>query len=146
MKHNMEHMSSNESILVMSISMLLAGLFSGMNSFANNIHDIRFNINDIYMSFMMIGLMFLFMSIYYQSIKLCIFGILVSSITFVFIRNQYFVNESNFIQSMIPHHSMAVMMSQKLLDKKIDLQPQTKSLVDNIISSQKKEIEIMKKI
>ena len=146
MKHNMEHMSSNESILVMSISMLLAGLFSGMNSFANNIHDIRFNINDIYMSFMMIGLMFLFMSIYYQSSKLCIFGILVSSITFVFIRNQYFVNESNFIQSMIPHHSMAVMMSQKLLDKKIDLQPQTKSLVDNIISSQKKEIEIMKKI
>lgn len=141
----MNHMESNESIIVMSLSMILAGLFSGMNAFVDKMDDVRFNINDLYMSFMMIGLMFLFMSIYYKSKKLFLFGILVVTLTFFFLRNQFFIHSQQFIQSMIPHHSMAIMMSKRIMDKQEDLPKEIKKLVENIIQTQRKEIQIMKK-
>jgi hypothetical protein len=141
------HMSSNESIIVMIVCMVLAGTISGMNSFVNKIEDIRLNINDVYMSFMMIGLMFIFMSIYYQSMKLCVIGFVITISTFILIRKQIFVNEYNFLMSMIPHHSMAVMMSSELVKKKLkSVKPETEELVENIIRSQKEEIELMKKL
>ena len=62
------HMSSNESIIVMCIFTVLAGMISGMNSFVDKIEDIRLNINDFYMSWMMSGLMFIFMAFYYEII------------------------------------------------------------------------------
>lgn len=139
------HMSSNESIIVMSICMILAGTISGMNSFVNNINDIRLNINDFYMSLMMIGIMFILMSIYYKSMKLFIFGTIVSIFTFILLRNQIFVNEYHYIRSMIPHHSMAIMMSKKLLNKiNVPISEDIELLAKNIIDSQEKEIEIMK--
>ncbi len=143
--HNSNHMSSNESIIVMSICMILAGTISGMNSFVNNINDVRLNINDFYMSLMMIGIMFILMSIYYKSMKLFIFGTIVSIFTFILLRNQIFVNEYNYITSMIPHHSMAIMMSKKLLNKiNVPISEDIELLAKNIIDSQEKEIEIMK--
>ncbi len=139
------HMSSNESIIVMSICMILAGTISGMNSFVNNSNDVRLNINDFYMSLMMIGIMFILMSIYYKSMKLFIFGTIVSIFTFILLRNQIFVNEYNYITSMIPHHSMAIMMSKKLLNKiNVPISEDIELLAKNIIDSQEKEIEIMK--
>ncbi len=139
------HMSSNESIIVMSICMILAGIISGMNSFVNNINDFRLNINDFYMSLMMVGLMFIFMALYYKSVKLFIFGTIVSIFTFILLRNQIFVNEYNYITSMIPHHSMAIMMSKKLLNKiNVPISEDIELLAKNIIDSQEKEIEIMK--
>lgn len=141
----MNHMASNESMIVMSLSMILAGIFSGMNAFVNRPSDIRLNINDFYMSLMMIGLMFVFMSIYYKSVKLFIFGGMVSMITFVMIRKQIFVNKRRYVDSMIPHHSMAVMMSKELLKKNENLTVKLKRFVENIIKTQEKEIEFMEK-
>jgi len=48
---------------------------------------------------------------------------------------------------MIPHHSMAVLMSKKLLEKydNIILHPEIKQLAMNIIDSQQNEINFMKK-
>jgi len=143
--NHQSHMSSNESIIVMSICMILAGTISGMNSFVNKVEDMRLNINDFYMSLMMIGLMFILMSIYYKSMKLFIFGTIVSIFTFILLRNQIFVNEYNYITSMIPHHSMAIMMSKKLLNKiNVPISEDIELLAKNIIDSQEKEIEIMK--
>jgi hypothetical protein len=138
-------MESNESILIMSFCMILAGFFSGMNAFVNKIDDVRFNINDLYMSLMMIGLMFIFMSIFYKSKKLFLIGILVSTLTFFFLRNQIFVNSNQFFQSIIPHHSMAVMMSKQIIDKKEKLPQQMHVLVEDIIQTQENEIHFMKK-
>lgn len=143
MNHKHNHMDSNESIIVMAICMILAGTISGMNSFVNNINDMRLNINDFYMTLMMVGLMFILMSIYYKSVKLFIFGTIVTILTFILLRNQIFVNEYNYVTSMIPHHSMAIMMSKKLLNKNIYLSNNIKLLSKNIIDSQEKEIEIM---
>ncbi len=141
----MNHMESNESILVMTISMLIAGIFSGMNAFINSNEDFRININDIYMSLMMIGIMFILMGIYYKSLKLGVFGSIVSIITFICIRNQVFVYKNEYLTSMIPHHSMAVMMSKELLKKKEDLPKDIQQFVKNIINTQESEINFMKK-
>ena len=138
-------MSSNESIIVMCIFTVLAGMISGMNSFVDKTDDIRLNINDLYMSLMMNGLMFILMAIYYKSMKLFIVGVVTTIVTFIFLRYQIFVDEYQYTTSMIPHHSMAVMMSKKLLDKSIPVSEDIKLLAKNIIDSQENEIEIMKK-
>lgn len=135
-------MSSNESMIVMALCMILAGFFSGMNAFVNDISDVRFNLNDFYMSVMMIGGMFFFMSIYYKSIKLALVGIGVILIALLLIRKQLFINTERFIQSMIPHHSMAIMMSKRFLEKKKSRE--IGDLAQNIISTQKDEIQFMK--
>ena len=145
MHKNENHMSSNESIIVMCIFTVLAGMISGMNSFVDNTDDIRLNINDFYMSSMMTGLMFIFMAIYYKSMKLFIVGLVITIITFILLRNQVFVDEYQYTTSMIPHHSMAIMMSKNLLNKPIPISDDIKLLAKNIIDSQENEIEIMKK-
>ncbi|MSR71678.1 MAG: DUF305 domain-containing protein [Candidatus Taylorbacteria bacterium] len=50
--------------------------------------------------------------------------------------------DRHFIEQMIPHHEMAVMMAQ-MLQGSTD-RPEMKQLVDNIITSQTKEIEMMR--
>ena len=98
------------------------------------------------MSSMMTGLMFILMAIYYKSMKLFIVGVVMTIVTFIFLRNQIFVDEYQYTRSMIPHHSMAIMMSKKLLDKSIPISDDIKLLAKNIIDSQENEIEIMKKV
>jgi uncharacterized protein (DUF305 family) len=51
------------------------------------------------------------------------------------------VNTNQYILGMIPHHSMAVHMSNKLLEKESTT---LKPFVENIIKTQEKEIEFMK--
>ncbi len=138
-----QHMDSNESIIVMIVCMILAGTISGMNSFVNKIEDVRFNINDFYMSLMMIGLMFILMSVYYKSKKLFLVGFITTCITLYLLRNQIFVNKNNFINSMIPHHSMAVMMSKKFLEKDNN-NMEFSIFLKKIIETQDKEILFMK--
>jgi len=94
----------------------------------------------------MTGLMFILMAIYYKSMKLFIVGVVMTIVTFIFLRNQIFVDEYQYTRSMIPHHSMAIMMSKKLLDKSIPISDDIKLLAKNIIDSQENEIEIMKKV
>jgi uncharacterized protein (DUF305 family) len=65
-----------------------------------------------------------------------------------FIRNQIFIDEREYVDGMIPHHSMAVLMSKKLLEKdlhgEIKLSKNIKTLSNHIINSQNYEIEFMK--
>lgn len=53
---------------------------------------------------------------------------------------QFLVSERQYKLGMIPHHSMAIHMSKKLLEKENNI----KSFVENIIYAQEKEIEILK--
>ena len=69
-------------------------------------------------------------------------SILIFVLSFVFIRQQTFVGDKQFIRSMIPHHSGAILMCQegKLEDAEL------KSLCADIIKAQHDEIEKMKTI
>jgi hypothetical protein len=50
-----------EDFIVMFVSMFIAGLLSTMNMWVTNYRDIRFSLNDIYMTLLMCGWMFFFM-------------------------------------------------------------------------------------
>jgi len=84
--------------------------------------------------------MILFMAILDNYFNGILIGIIII-IFFIFaIRTQLFVNQKQFLLGMIPHHSMAITMSKKLLEKPNDIQ----DLLFDIINSQQKEIKFMK--
>lgn len=130
----------------MIIISILAGLLSTMNFWTINIHHVKFHLNDIYMAFLMAGWMLFFEYLFlYQHIgsqsNLFLISILVISITFYFIRKQTFINDEQYLKGMIPHHSMAILMSEKIANKTKN--PQIKKLANDIIINQTKEIKLM---
>ena len=141
MKHN-SHSSHNSynHYFVMFVIMIIAGLLSTMNVWVDKLDDIRFSINDAYMTLLMTGWMFFFMGLVYQEISVLFIGLLLIIINIWCIRNQFLINETQYKLGMIPHHSMAVHMSKKLLEKENNISP----LLKNIIKEQEKEILLFK--
>ena len=136
----MKHSHTNHYV-VMFFIMILSGLLSTMNVWVDKVDDLRFSINDAYMTLLMTGWMFLFMGIFYQEITVLCIGLLLIIFNIWCIRTQFLITETQYKLGMIPHHSMAVLMSKKLLEKenKITL------FVKNIIKTQENEILILKK-
>lgn len=135
----MKH-SENNHYLSMFFIMILSGALSTMNVWADKYDDIRFSINDIYMTFLMTGWMFLFMGIFYKEMGIFIIGTIMVITNIYLIRTQFLISESQYKISMIPHHSMAVHMSRKLLEKNNNIQ----TFLENIINTQENEILFMK--
>ena len=122
---NHSKMDHTHSTIPMFIIMIIAGLLSSMNVWTDKLSDIRLHINDIYMAILMTGWMFALMGLYYMNMTQIILGTIIIIIMLYMIRSQTFINESQYLSGMIPHHSMAVLMS--------------------IIYSQETEINLMKK-
>ena len=139
-------MNSSNHYVVMFIIMLISGLLTTMNIYTDKLSDIRLSLNDLYMTLVMTGWMFLFMGIFYKEIKSFIFGIVLLGFNIFAIRTQFMITENQYLLGMIPHHSMAVHMSKKLIDKGISRISNTslKPFLDNIINTQNYEIEFMK--
>ena len=138
----MKH-TSYEHYIVMFFIMIVSGLLTTMNVWVDKWDDIRFSINDIYMTLLMTGWMFLFMGLYYKETNIALLGIFIVLINIWFIRTQFMVSTEQYILGMIPHHSMAILMSKKLIQNQ---SPYIKDFVSNIITLQEKEIEFMKGI
>jgi hypothetical protein len=120
--------------------MILSGLLSTMNVYADKLDDIRWSLNDIYMTTLMTGWMITFMSIYYKDVTPFIVGSGIVIFSFYAIRTQLFISQDQYLLGMIPHHSMAILMSKRLLDKKdTSITP----FLNKIITTQTKEIEYM---
>jgi len=144
-------MTEPKEIIIMMIMMFISGLLSSMNNWVDKISDIQFHINDIYMSLLMCGWSLILMGIYYIHYKILIIGIIVTFIIMYCIRNQLFIDETQYLKGMIPHHSMAVLMSKKLIEKEnktntFNLIPLVKKFINNIIDTQNNEIKFMKNI
>jgi hypothetical protein len=125
---------------IMFFIMILSGLLSTMSIWADKLDDIRFSINDAFMSLLMTGWMFLFMGLVYKEKQIFIIGLLLIIVNIWAIRTQFLVTESQYKLGMIPHHSMAIHMSKKLLEKRNNISPMLK----NIIATQEREILIFK--
>ena len=121
--------------------MIISGLLSTMNVWVDKVEDIRFSMNDVYMTLLMSGWMFLFMGLIYRELNVFFIGLAFIIITIGFIRTQFLINESQYKLGMIPHHSMAVHMSKKLLEKKNNITP----FIQTIIKTQENEILFLKK-
>ena len=95
------------------------------------------------MTLLMTGWMFLFMGIIYQEMRVFIIGLSFVLFNIWCIRSQFLITETQYKLGMIPHHSMAVHMSKKLLEKENikELRP----FVKNIIKTQEREIVFLKK-
>jgi hypothetical protein len=131
----------------MILIMLFSGLFSSMYIWSDKFSDIRLSINDAYMIGLMTSWMILFMSILNKDKPILIISSLIAIIVFlVLIRKQTFVSLNQFYTGMIPHHSMALLMSKKLLEKgSKNITDSDKLFIKGIIDTQEKEIDWMKK-
>lgn len=131
--------------IVMFFIMIVSGLLSTMNVWVDKLDDIRFSINDIYMTLLMTGWMFLFMGLYYQEIPIMFIGGFIVLLFLWCIRTQFMVTYEQYMLGMIPHHSMAIHMSRKLLQL-MNKPSKIKDFVTNIINTQDKEIKYMKRM
>ena len=128
--------------------MILSGLLSTMNIWVDKLDDVRFSINDAYMILLMIGWMFLFMGLVNKEIGIIFIGLSLVIINIWCIRTQFLITKTQYKLGMIPHHSMAVHMSKKILEKEKEKEKVTENnlspLIQNIIKTQENEIQILK--
>jgi hypothetical protein len=123
--------------------MIISGLLSSMSVWADKVSDMILSINDIYMIILMTFWSMFFMSILDKNISYSLICGIVIMLTYYAIRKQLFINIKDFYKGMIPHHSMALLMSKKVLEKE-GLTKKDRDFVKNIIKTQSAEIEWMK--
>ena len=124
----------------MFIIMFISGLLSTMNVWAHHYTDIRLSLNDVYMALLMCVWMFFFMGSYYGGSTSIFLGLSIILFSFWCIRTQFLIDVTQYKYGMIPHHSMAIHMSKKLLEKN----PSNEQFLLNLIHTQEKEIEYLK--
>jgi uncharacterized protein (DUF305 family) len=121
-----------------------------MYAMVNTIGDVFNNFNQIYMAGLMTAPMVLIelavMRAMYQDKRRNALIITVSMIAllgfFFLIRQQAAISDQQFLRSMIPHHSGAMLMCERASIQ----DPEIKQLCTNIISSQQAEINQMEAI
>ena len=128
----------------MIVIMILAGLSSSMYLWADKLTDVRLSVNDAYMILLMTAWMCLFMAISNRDWATVTMSAAAVAALLIGIRGQLFIPLSQFYTGMIPHHSMAVHMSRRLLVNDPTLSPADREFVASIIKTQEREIEWMK--
>jgi len=124
---------------------ILSALLSGMWVWADKWSDIRISINDFYMAFLMTGWMFLLQGVTMKQINYILFGSFLVVISILLIRFQLFVSQDQYLIGMIPHHSMAIFLSKKQIER-VNNNKILEGLPYNIIEGQDKEIILMKQM
>jgi len=147
-----QHSQGINHYVVMFVIMIFSGLLTTMNLYVDKISDISLSLNDLYMILVMTGWMFLFMGIFYKDIKVFLIGLILVVLNIIAIRTQFLITPNQYLLGMIPHHSMAVHMSKKLIEKinssnsNSNSNTRIKPFLENIITTQNEEIEIMNKM
>jgi uncharacterized protein (DUF305 family) len=136
-------------LLIMTILSFIA-MFVLMYAMVDAFADVYPNINQVYMAALMAAPMalieLLLMGAMYKNraanIAIIAASVVVLAGAFLLIRQQTAVADVQFLKSMIPHHSGAVLMCGKAPIQDAEI----KTLCRQIIDSQNREIEQMKKI
>lgn len=159
-QHGMQHKQKSEEnnpnyslamykrFAVMAVAMFVAMYFI-MYAMIDGLNNLIPNINNLYMTLLMVSAMLVIelwiMKGMYQNKKINWAVIAVSLAIGIFswfgIREQINVGDKQFVKGMIPHHASAVLMSEKA--KLTD--PELIDLQKNILETQAKEIELMKR-
>jgi len=125
-------------------------MFLVMYTMIATIGHLYLNINNFYMTLMMVAPMALVMLISMRSMfpkknlnmMIGIVAVLVFSLSFIAMRTQAAVGDVQFLRSMIPHHSGAILMCEEASIK----DPEIATLCREIIIGQQKEISQMQAI
>ena len=136
------------SIIMMFVGSFLIQYFIMSRIMTNIKEDITKSTGKIYMSLIMATLMslleifmhdmynFMFSWHYYL-----FFFVLLIALIFIY-KKQLFIDDKNYLEEMIEHHSMALLTSNQIVGKTTD--DKVKLLATNIIKTQEREIEQMK--
>lgn len=131
-------------MIVLSFISMYVLMYSMVNSFA----DVYNSLNQVYMAGLMTAPMLVIelwlMSSMYKNRKLnavvIAVGIAAGILFFALIRQQTLISDRQFLRSMIPHHSGAILMCEEasIQDQRI------RDLCKEIIASQRREIDQMR--
>ena len=139
---------NNKHFINMIFIMFLSGILSSMYIWSDKISDIRLSLNDVYMILLMTSWMLLFMSILYSKVNFFCISLSFIILIYMLIRKQALISLKQYYKGMIPHHSMAVLMSKKILEKDKKngdkINDADRKFIQNIINTQEKEIEYIK--
>ena len=150
-KHLTDHkMTGSYRRLGVELTIDFVDMYLVMYTMIATLDHFYLNINNVYMTLMMVAPMTLVMLVamrsMYQSPRLNLIvgagAVLIFVVSFVAMRTQALVGDKEFLRSMIPHHSGAILMCEQASIK----DPEIKTLCEGIISAQKTEIVKMKAI
>lgn len=148
--HDMKSMKGSYRSFAIELTLDFIIMYLVMYTMIASLDHFYFNLNNVYMTLMMVSpmaiLMLVFMRPMYPSKKtnLLIGGAaaLVFAVSFWGMRTQAAVGDTEFLRSMIPHHSGAILMCREASLK----DPEVLALCDGIVRSQEREIAQMKAI
>lgn len=143
MKHHYMMLAVN---LGLSLIIMYVAMFAMIWTLGEFIQNVNFFYMALVMWAPMAIVMLLTMGSMYQNKRLNIILYAIFAVTlllsFAAIRNQSLVGDRQFLKSMIPHHSGAILMCEQANIS----DPEIKSLCQDIIASQKAEIAQMKNL
>ena len=143
-------MKINHTMVVMFIGSFIIQYFLMPPIMVSNNLYITNNLGKVYMAVIMsIFMVFLEVMMHdqqYHILSLNLYVILASAVAlFVYLyRNQIAINNDQYVEAMIEHHSMGIFTSEEILKKTNDYN--VAKLAKNIIQKQKDEIQEMRKI
>jgi small-conductance mechanosensitive channel len=152
MEKKMQHQGSMKQGHYVRLSLMIllsfVSMYILMYAMANRLENVYPNLNQFYMAGLMAAPMLVIelvlMGAMYQNKKLT--GLLmaagvIAALAFWFlIRQQVAITDRQFLKSMIPHHAGAILMCEQQKSKT----PKILQLCDEIITSQRTEIGLMK--
>jgi hypothetical protein len=137
------------SVAVMAVLSFIS-MYILMYSMVNAFSNIYNNLNQAYMALLMTAPMIIFhITLMWSMFRkkkwnwiIIALSVLLLFASFTFIRQQTAIGDEQFILSMVPHHSGAILMCEQASIQ----DPELKALCDQIIESQQAEIDQMKQI
>jgi len=137
-------------IAIMFVLSFLIQYFAMPPIMVNSLNDITHNIGKAYLVFIM-GLSMVLIEVgmhdmHYSKFSLIKYALIVGLIAlFIYLyRNQVAVDDKQYLNGMIEHHSMAIHTSNEILKKTNNYY--VAKLAKNIVQSQKDELEEMKRL
>ena len=138
------------SLWFMMISSFIIQFVVMSSIMTNSYKNITFSVGKFYMAVIMAILMGLTEVLMFDTHMKTVSGIYYLSLFFVLVmfvylyRNQVYIEDKDYLNEMIEHHSMALLTSEEILQKTHS--ERVKKLAENIIVTQEKEIEYMRKL
>ena len=138
------------SLWFMMISSFIIQLIIMSIFMTDSYKNITFSVGKFYMAVIMAVLMGLTEVLMFDIHMKTISGIYYVSLFIVLVmfgylyRNQVYIDDKDYLNEMIEHHSMALLTSEEILQKTHS--ERVKKLAENIIVTQEKEIEYMRKL
>ena len=152
-KHSDQHRSDTDAakayvMLLVSVAASYAAMYLIMYSMADRWANVYFNLSNVYMTGLMAGsmipIMLVTMSGMFRNRKVNVAlwagSVGALALCWFLLRAEAGVGDRQFMRAMIPHHAAAIQMAK---ESSIS-DPRVKRLVEEIISSQEREIAEMK--